>query len=199
MSPRRSVAEARQTRAAIIERAVDLASVRGLQGLSIGDLAEDLGMSKAGILGPFGSKQALQLAALGEAIDVFLHTVWEPVAEVEPGMPRLAAICDTWIAYLASNTFRGGCFLTAASCEFDGRPGPVRDAVADAFDRWRRRLEKEAAAAITAGDLPADASPTQIAFELNALASGANQRLQLHHDSATPDLVAAAMRRVLGS
>ncbi len=198
MSPRRSIADARQTRAAIIDRAVELASIEGLDGLTIGRLAEDLGMSKAGVFGPFGTKQALQLAALSQAIEVFRASIWQPAAYLEPGLPRLTAICENWIAYLATNTFPGGCFLTAAACEFDDRPGPLRNAIADALTRWQRRLEHEAAAAINAGDLPADANPAQIAFELNALAIGTNQSLQLHHDTTTPDLAREAMRRVLG-
>lgn len=197
MSPRRSAVQARQTRAAILDRAVDVASIDGLDGLTIGHLADDLRMSKSGVLGHFGTKEALQLAALGEAIEVFRRIVWQPAADLPPGLPRLAAICDRWIAYLADDTFPGGCFLTAASCEFDGRPGPVRDAVADALTRWQRRLEREAAVAIDAGDLPAHADPAQIAFELNALAMGANQSLQLHRDTTTADLARGAMRRLL--
>ncbi len=190
--------QARQTRATILDRAVNRASTEGLEGLTIGRLAEDLGMSKAGVLGHFGTKQALQLAVLTEAIEVFRQAVWRPAADLDPGLPRLAAICDSWIAYLASDTFPGGCFLTAASCEFDGRPGPVRDAVADALTRWQDRLEHEAATAIDAGELPAGADPIQIAFELNALAMGTNQSLQLHRDNATPDRARAAMLRTLG-
>jgi AcrR family transcriptional regulator len=197
MSPRRSAVEACQTRAAILDRAVDAASIEGLTGLTIGRLATHLRMSKAGVLGHFGTKEALQLAALGQAIEVFRRTVWQPAADLQPGLPRLAAICDSWIAYLTSDTFPGGCFLTAASCEFDGRPGPVRDAIADALVRWQRRLEREAATAIDGGELPTEASPAQVAFELNAVAMGVNQSLQLHRDTASPYLAHIAMRRIL--
>jgi len=198
MSPRRSVAEARQTRTTIIDRAVELASIEGLGGLTIGHLAEDLDMSKAGVIGPFGTKQALQLAALSQAIEVFRASIWQPAADLQPGLPRLVAICENWIAYLTTNTCPGGCFLTAAACEFDDRPGPLRDAIAHALTRWQHRLQHEAATAIDAGELPTDASPAQIAFELNALAMGTNQSLQLHHDTTTPDLARNAMQRVLG-
>jgi len=198
MSPRRSAVEARQTRAAILDRAVDVASIEGLEGLTTGRLAKHLRMSKAGVFGHFGTKEALQLAALSQAIEVFRRTVWQPAADLQPGLPRLAAICDSWIAYLTGNTFPGGCFLTAASCEFDGRPGPVRDAIAGALARWQRRLEHEAATAIDEGDLPTEANPAQVAFELNAVAMGVNQSLQLHRDTATPYLARSAMRRILG-
>lgn len=190
--------EARQTRSAIIRRAVDVASVKGLEGLTLGRLAEDLRMSKTGVLGHFGTKQALQLATLAEAVEVFRETVWRPAADQGPGLPRLAAVCESWIAYLAGDTLPGGCFLTAASCEFDGRPGPVRDAIADALARWQGWLEHEAAAAIDAGDLPTRADAAQIAFELNAVAMGANQSLQLHRDTTTPALARNAMRQILG-
>jgi len=197
MSPRRSQLEARQTRAAIVERAVQVSSVEGLEGLTIGRLASDLQMSKSGVLGHFGTKEALQLTTLEAAIQVFRREVWERTADAETGLPRLLAICDAWISYLERDVFRGGCFLTSASCEFDGREGPVRDAIASALSRWHEALGSQARAAIDAGDLPPGSDIAAIAFQLNALAMGANQALQLFGDQSAPQAARRAMRATL--
>lgn len=197
MSPRRSVADARDTRSAILERAVDVASLQGLEGLTIGSLADDLEMSKAGVIGHFGSKEALQLAALDRAVAVFVERVWSRAAHADAGRARLQALCEAWIAYLAGDCFPGGCVLTAAASEFDGRPGAVRDAVAAQLERWRAALEAEAATAVATGELPTGTDPAQVAFELSALGTGANQAIQLQGDPRAPERALAAMRRVL--
>jgi len=188
--PRRSVAEAQKTRESILSRAVDVASLDGLEGLTIGRLAGELEMSKAGVIGHFGSKEALQIAALEEAAAVFTRVVWEPAAGEEPGLPRLRAIAEAWVAYLQGDVFPGGCFLTAASCEWDGRSGPVRDRVAATMDLWLDVLAREARGA-------GFEDPQQVAFELNAVAMGLNQRVQLHGDASAPDRARRAMERVL--
>lgn len=198
MSPRRSVAEAEATRAAIVERAVELASTDGLEGLTIGRLAGDLDMSKAGVLGHFGTKEQLQLATLEAAIAVFRREVWEPAVGEQPGLPRLMAVCDAWLSYLEAGTFPGGCFLTAASCEFDGRGGPVRDAVAQTLDLWRQVLQNEVRAGIEAGDLDQGLDPAAVAFQLNALAMGTNQSVQLFGERAAVERARRAMHAVLG-
>lgn len=198
MSPRRSASEALDTRRRIIGRAVDIASTQGLEGLTIGHLAEQLEMSKAGVVGHFGNKEQLQLATLQTAVDTFVREVWEPASTTPRGLPRLLAICDAWISYLAGDVFPGGCFLTSASCEFDGRPGPVRDAVADALERWRAALRSELVVAKRAGELLPGADPAQIAFTLGAIAMGANQAFQLHHDLGAAAHARAAMRTALG-
>ena len=199
MSPRHSQAEARQTRTMIVDRAVQLSSVQGLDGLTIGALAADLRMSKSGVLGHFGTKQALQLTALDAACDVFRREVWERSSAAADGLPRLLAVCDAWISYLRREVFPGGCFLTAAACEFDGRGGPVRDALAAALSLWRETLQAQVRIAIEAGDLPADADASMIAFQLNALAMGANQALQLFGDRAMLDTARRAMRTTLAT
>jgi AcrR family transcriptional regulator len=199
MAPRRSQAQAQGTRSAIIGRAVDVSSAEGLEGLTIGRLASDLEMSKAGVLGHFGSKEALQLATLETAIDVFRREVWEPAGGVEPGLPRLGAICENWISYLEREVFPGGCFMTSASCEFDGRPGPVREAIAETLGLWYRVLEAEARHAIDAGDLPQGSDPEAIALQLNALAMAANQKLQLFGDRSALQVARKAMLATLST
>jgi AcrR family transcriptional regulator len=172
--PRRTQEEADRTRTVIVDRAVAVASTDGLQGLTIGRLAGQVGMSKSGLIRHFGSKEGLQLAALEAATDVFVEEVWNPVAGEPAGLVRLRALADSWLSYLRRGVFPGGCFLSAASLEFDDRPGPVRDRVAATMERWLGVLAHEARVAVEAGDLPPDTDPDQLAFELNAAFMGAN-------------------------
>ncbi|KAB8191479.1 TetR family transcriptional regulator [Nonomuraea phyllanthi] len=199
MSPRRSAAEALGTRAAILDRSVAIASAEGLEGLTIGRLAGELGMSKSGVLGHFGSKEALQLATLDRAGEIFRAEVWEPALPAAPGLTRLRVLCEAWVSYLERGVFPGGCFFVAAAHEFDGRPGPVREAVEARFEMWRERLRKEAGRAVAAGDLPEGTDPEQVAFELLGAAMALNHALQLHHDPQAPTRARQAMHARLTS
>lgn len=198
MAGRRTDIEARSTRDAILRRSVDIASVEGLEGLTIGRLAADLGMSKAGVIGHFGTKEELQLAALELAASIFRNEVWEPVKDLEPGLPRLLGILDAWTRYGDRPSFPGGCFIAAASFEWDGREGRVRDALAEFTGLWRKTLITEIERAVDNGDLPADTDPAQAAFSLEALASGTNPARQLHGDKEAGAWSLRAMRAVLG-
>lgn len=195
--PRRSRAAAAATRAQIVDHAVHVASTEGLEGLTIGRLAGDVGMSKSGVIGHFGTREALQLAALDRAIDRFRREVWEGVAGEPEGLPRLHALADAWIGHLERGVFPGGCFLTAASLEFDDRPGPVRDRVADTMRLWLRVVARDARVAIEAGDLPPEPDAEQLAFELNAIAMAANWGARLHRDEAAFARGRAAAERLL--
>jgi AcrR family transcriptional regulator len=197
--PRRSLIEVERSRGETLDAAVQLASVVGLEGLTIGGLAERLEMSKSGLVGRFGSKLGLQLATLELAAEIFRREVYEPAASKAAGLSRLSAICDAWIAYLQRPPFPGGCFLTTASVEFDARPGPVNDEVRRIMRRWLRVLAREAAAAIQAGELPAQADPEEIAFALNALAVGANCDYQLHRERRALQRARRTMDAVIAS
>lgn len=200
MSPRRSAAESKETRAQIIDRARVIASVAGLDGVTIGRLAADLGMSKAGVLGHFGSKEALQLAAFAAAVDNFVRQVPATVPAAPPGLDRLRRLCGAWIHYLESDgTTPGGCLLASAATEFDGRPGPVRDAVAEATRRWLDVLAAEVHHAVDAGELARDTDAEQIAFELNGVALGTNQAVQLQRDPAAGTRARRAVDRILAA
>jgi AcrR family transcriptional regulator len=196
---RRSASQVAGSRAQTLDAAVELASVVGLEGLTIGRLAEQLDMSKSGLVGRFGSKEQLQLAALELAVDIFRDAVYEPAAAHPPGLARLNAICDAWIDYLRRPPFPGGCFLTTASVEFDARPGPVNEAVRTVMNRWLRVLEREVKAAIANGELDQDTDPKDIAFTINALAVGANCHYQLHRDPRALKRARQAMAVVLSS
>src|SRR5688572_23220173 len=172
VSPRRSATAAAGTRMAIVQRALEVGSVEGLEGLTIGRLAGDVGMSKSGLIRHFGSKEGLQMAALDAALEIFGREVWEPAREAPRGIVRLRAICDAWLVYMERDLLPGGCFLTAAASEFDGRAGPVGDATRKAWAGWLQLLAAEARTAIEAGELPPDSDPDQVAFELNSIAMG---------------------------
>lgn len=195
--PRRSNADAVRTREAIIGQAVQTASVEGLEGVTIGGLAGELGMSKAGVIGHFENKFDLQRAALKQAQAIFTREVWDPAADKAPGLERLQAICDAWVAHLVDCPFDGGCFMTTASTEWDARHGELRDDVRAGMERWRKTLRGEARTAVEAGELGADSDPDQIAFELLAIAMGLNQAIQLFDDRRAAKLARRAMRRVL--
>lgn len=159
-----------QTREAILERAVDLASVEGLEGLTIGRLAAELRMSKSGLFSHFGSKQDLQLATVAAAADRFRATVVEPAMGLPEGTPRLRALVERYLDEV--NTYSGGCFWAATAAEYDDRPGPVRDAIAASLDAWLGALEREARQAGVE-------HPERLAFEIYSLAMGANSRHRL--------------------
>lgn len=197
--PRRSATDVADSRATAVQAAVDVASVEGLEGITIGRLADRLDMSKSGLIGRFGDKERLQRAVLAAAIERFTENVWTPAQDATPGLPRLEAIVDAWIGHLRAGVFPGGCFVTTASVEYDARPGPLRDDVAAAVHRWLGVLEHEAATARDAGDLPADRDPADVAFELHSLASGGGVAGRLLDDpGAGLDRTHAAMRRALG-
>ncbi|WP_396230769.1 TetR family transcriptional regulator C-terminal domain-containing protein [Frankia sp. EI5c] len=117
---------------------------------------------------------------------------------LRPGLERLLGICASWVRYADSPSLAGGCFIAAASFEWDGRPGPVHDAVAACTARWRRVLIAEIETAVAAGELAADTDPAQVAFSLDALAAGMNPARQLHGDTRAAAWSLRAMRAVLG-
>jgi AcrR family transcriptional regulator len=195
---RSSDAEAQRTRGRILERAIQHASVEGLSGLTFGRLANELGLSKAGVIGHFTSNEALQLATVEAAEVVFRRTVLEPTEHLEPGFIRLHRLCEAWLAYIVECPFEGGCFFEAAGLEMMGRTGPVRDRVVENYRRWRGLLETEARRAIRDGDLPRRADPRQVAFELRAIIAGLNEELRLGRDPRAAARAKVAARRALG-
>ena len=171
-----------RSRAAVLERSVQMASREGLEGLTIGGLAADLEVHKSSVFALFGSKEELQLATLAAARGILIDLVIVPALTGQEGLPRLFAIGEAWCDYLESDVFAGGCPLCAASTEMDGRPGPVRDAVATVMCEWVAVLSANVEAAIAAGDLRPDADPAAMAFGLNALGMAANWQRQLLDD-----------------
>jgi AcrR family transcriptional regulator len=164
------------TRATILTRALDIASVDGLEGLTIGRLASELEMSKSGLFAHFGSKQELQLATVGAAAERFRGAVIEPALQAPDGAPRLRAMADAYLAHLEDDDYYpGGCFWAATSAEYDDRPGPVREAIAGALGAWLGELERQARIA-------GSTDPGRFAFELYSVVMGANSRFRMSGD-----------------
>lgn len=184
---RDTASKGEKTRAAILDRAVDLASAEGLEGLTIGRLAAELRMSKSGLFAHFGSKQELQLATVEAAAERFRAAVIEPALEAPDGAPRLRALGERYLEHL--DLYSGGCFWGATSAEYDDRPGPVRDAVAGALDAWLGELERQARIAGVG-------QPERFAFELYAVIMGANARYRLSGDPKVFEYAREALARL---
>jgi AcrR family transcriptional regulator len=180
--PKPRIAKGARTRESILRAAVNLASVEGLQGLTIGRLADELKMSKSGLFAHFGSKEELQVATVDMARDIFVEHVIRPGLARPAGMPRLRALCENWVEHVEARVFEGGCFFTAASFEFDSRPGPVRDRIVETMKKWLLTLSRAVDEARKAGHLRAAVDPQQFAFEIYSLAIGAYWGFQLLGD-----------------
>lgn len=182
-----------RTRRAILRKAVNIASIEGLEGLTIGKLASALRISKSGLFAHFGSKEDLQCAAVDEAREIFVERVVRPANQYQ-GLKRLRALCENWIEYGEQRVFPGGCFFSAASLEFDDRPGRVREKIVGLMRKWLGILELAAADAQQAGEINGGADVRQLAFEIQALAMGANWSSRLFRD---PSAFRAARKAIL--
>jgi AcrR family transcriptional regulator len=186
-----------RTRAAILREAVSLATVDGLEGLSIGNLAGALGMSKSGLYAHFGSKQDLQLATVDEAGRIFRAEVIEPALAAPAGVAQLVVLCDAFFDHLQRRTFPGGCFFAGAVLEMGARPGPVHERVG-AFQRSLASfIRHNVAAAIDRGELPGDEDVDQLTFELNGIILAANTNFVLYQDPGALEVARRVVRRRL--
>jgi AcrR family transcriptional regulator len=172
----RALLKGRQTRAAILDAALALASHMGLEGLSIGALAEVTGMSKSGVFAHFGSREELQISVVREYHERFADEVFAPSMTAPRGLPRLRALFDRWFKRV-SVEIDAGCIYISGAVEFDDRPGPVRDALVSMVRTWQQALERSIRIAIDEGHLRADTDPHQVLFEIHGLI------LALHHDA----------------
>ena len=195
---RRTRSDGERTRAAILREAVSLATVDGLEGLSIGNLADALKMSKSGLYAHFGSKQELQLATVDEAGRIFQLEVIGPALAAPTAVARLVAVCDAFFDHLERRTFPGGCFFAGAALEMGTRPGPVKDRVAAFQTAFHQLLQQLAAAAVRHGDLAADEDPADLAFELNGIILAADSNFVLHDDPGALAIARKVVRRRLG-
>ncbi len=173
-----------QTRRAVLARAVDVASVQGLEGLSIGQLAADLSISKSGLFAHFGAKEQLQLDTIGAARRIYADAVVAPAMLVPPGLGRIWTLTESWLDYSRHRVFPGGCFFSKGAHEFAGRPGVVRDALVSSIDEWLELLRQTVDDARLLGDLVQDVDVARIAFELNAFYESANLGSILGDDEA---------------
>jgi AcrR family transcriptional regulator len=195
---RRTRSDGERTRAAILREAVSLATVDGLEGLSIGNLADALKMSKSGLYAHFGSKQELQLATVDEAGRIFQLEVIGPALAAPTAVARLVAVCDAFFEHLERRTFPGGCFFAGAALEMGTRPGPVKERVAAFQAGFIRLIRDVAALAQQRQELPADEDPDQLAFELNGIILAADSNFVLHDDPGALTIARKVVRRRLG-
>jgi AcrR family transcriptional regulator len=190
-------ADGTRTVETILRNAADLASQEGLDRLTIGVLAERLGMSKSGLFGHFGSKEELQLATIEAAAQRIAAVVLQPALKAPRGVARLEAACDRLIDYLAKPEFPGGCFFNMTRAEFHARPGLVRDAIAEKKLYWRRLLADLARQAQVLGEIAADIEPEQLAFELEAVMDAATWSVCEANKEGELDHARRAVRRLL--
>ncbi len=180
---RRTRAPGQRSRARIVEQAAKLATIEGLEGLSIGRLAEAAGLPKSSVHALFGSKEQLQLATINAARDSFIAEVVAPALRTAgPGRARLLALCEGFLSYVERRVFPGGCFFVAASAEVGAQAGRVHDEVARIQQQWRDLLVAEARAAVAHGELPDSTDAAQLAFELGVILAGTNLVSVLHDD-----------------
>ncbi len=195
---RKQRADGARTREAIVRKAVSLATVDGLEGLSIGNLAGALDMSKSGLYAHFRSKQDLQLATVDEAERIFQAEVIEPALVAAPGLAQLVAVCDAFFDHLIRRTFPGGCFFAGAVLEMGTRQGPVKDQITEFQARFTALIRQFVVTALELHELPADEDPDTLTFELNGIILAANTNFVLRQDPAALDLARSIVRRRLG-
>jgi AcrR family transcriptional regulator len=171
-----------RTREAILASAVNIASVDGLDGLTVGTLATQLRMSKSGLFAHFGSKEELQLATVEVARQIFIEKVTRPAIAAPKGLPRLWGLINQWLILVEKRIFSGGCFFSAASFEFDGKSGVVHDRIAAIMREWIDVLIRAVERAQKEGHIGAGVNPTRLAFEIHGIAMGAHWANQLLDD-----------------
>jgi AcrR family transcriptional regulator len=181
---RRTRSDGERTYRAILDAAARLATLEGLGGLSIGRVANEIGMSKSGLFSHFASKQDLQLATIATAEAIYAAEVIEPAMQVPEGLPRLEQLCDRNLSYVKRGVFPGGCFFASTAAEFDSRGGPIRDRVRAVLAGWDELLEANVRAAQRQGELAHDADIGQLTFEIDALLHEANGHYLLFRDTA---------------
>ena len=172
----RAMQKGQQTKLAIIEAALGLSTEIGLEGLSIGVLAEVTHMSKSGVFAHFGSREELQISVIREYFHRFEQEVFYPALHAERGLPRVEALFHNWMKRVAVE-LQSGCIFISGAVEFDDRPGPVRDALASSVQTWLNAMLRAVVLAKECGDLRSDADEKQVAFEIHGLI------LALHYEA----------------
>jgi AcrR family transcriptional regulator len=194
----RSRADGARSRLAILDAAAALATVDGLEGLSIGDLARHTGMSKSGLYAHFKSKEELQLATIDHAASIFEGEVVAPAYATGVGLRRLWALSESFLAHLERRVFPGGCFFAAVGAEFDSRPGRVKESVAAFSGEWMSQLVDAVRQAQDAGELDATIEAEQLGYEVNALLLMAHATFAMSGDAAVFDRTRRGLERLLG-
>ena len=198
VQPRRRRSDGEKSRTAILDEAARLATIEGIEGLSISRLAEAVGMSKSGLFAHFGSKQELQLATFEAASAVFAAEVTDPAADAPTAVDRLRRLVDGYLRYLEVDTFPGGCFFASVLAEVDMQPGPLRDRLVAFLGDWLERLETTVRDAQAEGAIDADEDPAQLAFEIEAALFLANAQYVVSRSSQPIERARRAIERRVG-
>ena len=177
MSVPSKISRGSQTRAAILDAALKIAIRDGLEGLSIGMLADAMGMSKSGVFAHFGSREDLQIALIDEYARRFMDDVFFPALQQPRGLPRLTAMFENWLHRVQTIEIPNGCVFISGAVEFDDREGPVRDRMVTVNRGWQGEMQVAVRQAVECGHLRADCDPEQLVFELYGV------MLALHHDA----------------
>jgi AcrR family transcriptional regulator len=188
------LARGNHTRRLVLERTMEIASVEGLEALSIGRLATELQLSKSGVFALFGSKEEMQLATIRAASKVYIDHVIRPGLEVPAGAERIWTVSKSWFAYSRGRVFPGGCFFQRVRLEFGSVPGPVHDAILAIYRQWREFLAESVREAQQLGEINADEDAEQLSFEITALLEGANAEAVMTDTTAPYDQARSAIR-----
>lgn len=195
---RRTRSDGERSRDTILDAAAELATIEGLDGLSLGRLAKVTGMSKSGVFGLFGSKEELQIATVEKARQVFITEVIRPALEAAPGRDQLHALCVGYLDHVERRVFPGGCFFASVASEVSSQPGPVRDHVADEQRQWTDLLTENVKHAIDSDELPPDTDPGQLTVELSTMLTGADIAYLLHEDPTILETIRNSIKTKLG-
>ncbi len=195
--PRRRRSDGERSRSAILREAAQLATVEGIDGLSIGRLAEAVGMSKSGLFAHFGSKEELQLATIEAASTVFDEQVIEPASAAQSGIERLRRLLERFLRHVEDDVFMGGCFFASVATEMDTRPGPVRDLAVQVVADWIETLEGAVRDAQAERQIASSEDAEQLTFELNAYLLLANAQFVVSRQSVPIDRARTAVSRRL--
>jgi AcrR family transcriptional regulator len=197
--PRRRRSDGERSRNAILREAAQLATVEGIGGLSIGRLAEAVGMSKSGLFAHFGSKEELQLATIETASALFSEHVIEPASAAATGIDRLRQLVEGFLRHVEDDVFPGGCFFASVAAELDTHPGPVRDFAVQIVDEWIGRLEAAIREAQDDGAIDPSEDSEQLAFEIDAYMLLANAQFVISRESTPIDRARRALERRLAA
>lgn len=186
-----------QTRETILETALSSASELGLEGISIGKLARQTGMSKSGLFAHFGSKEELQIQVLQRAAQLFTDSVVRPAVRAPRGLPRVRELLKHYLAWADHKRIPGGCVFMSASFELDDRPGPVRDALVDHVDDLRHVFRTAARLAVEEGHFRSDLDVAQFAFEIHGAVLAYHVQRRLFDDGRAHERLWNAAERIL--
>lgn len=196
---RKRRSDGERSRAAILHEAARLATVEGIDGLSIGRLAEAVGMSKSGLFAHFGSKEELQLATIEAAGEVFAEHVLAPAAGAGSGLERLQRLIDGFLRHVEDNVFPGGCFFASVASELDTHPGPVRDRAVQVTSDWLVGLEQAVSEAQAEGAIDPTLDAAQLAFEIDAFLLLANAQYVITREALPFERARRAVERRLAA